>query len=129
MREQSTLFTNLVRGEALVARDVNDLLYGSLDMLVLKALAWGPRHGYTIAQWIEDRAKGELAIVDVALYKALHRLESAGAVDAEWGVSANNRRAKYYSLTAKGRRALAAEAAVWRRYAAAVGAVLDSAKA
>jgi transcriptional regulator len=129
MREQSTLFTNLVRGEALVARDVNDLLYGSLDMLVLKALAWGPRHGYTIAQWIEDRAKGELAIVDVALYKALHRLESAGAVDAEWGVSANNRRAKYYSLTAKGRRALAAEAAVWRRYAAAVGAVLDSVEA
>jgi transcriptional regulator len=129
MRERSTLFTNLVRGEALVARDVNDLLYGSLDMLVLKALAWGPRHGYTIAQWIEDRAKGELAIVDVALYKALHRLESAGAVDAEWGVSANNRRAKYYSLTAKGRRALAAEAAVWRRYAAAVGAVLDSVEA
>jgi transcriptional regulator len=129
MREQSTLFTNLVRGEALVARDVNDLLYGSLDMLVLKALAWGPRHGYTIAQWIEDRAKGELAIVDVALYKALHRLESAGAVDAEWGVSANNRRAKYYSLTAKGRHALAAEAAVWRRYAAAVGAVLDSVEA
>lgn len=129
MREPSTLFTNLVRGEALVARDVNDLLYGSLDMLVLKALAWGPRHGYTIAQWIEDRAKGELAIVDVALYKALHRLESAGAVDAEWGVSANNRRAKYYSLTAKGRRALAAEAAVWRRYAAAVGAVLDSVEA
>jgi transcriptional regulator len=129
MREQSTLFTNLVRGEALVARDVNDLLYGSLDMLVLKALAWGPRHGYTIAQWIEDRAKGELAIVDVALYKALHRLESAGAVDAEWGVSANNRRAKYYSLTAKGRRALAAEAAVWRRYAAAVRAVLDSVEA
>lgn len=112
-----------------MARDVNDLLYGSLDMLVLKALAWGPRHGYTIAQWIEDRAKGELAIVDVALYKALHRLESAGAVDAEWGVSANNRRAKYYSLTAKGRRALAAEAAVWRRYAAAVGAVLDSVEA
>jgi transcriptional regulator len=129
MREPSTLFTNLVRGEAPVARDVNDLLYGSLDMLVLKALAWGPRHGYTIAQWIEDRAKGELAIVDVALYKALHRLESAGAVDAEWGVSANNRRAKYYSLTAKGRRALAAEAAVWRRYAAAVGAVLDSVEA
>jgi transcriptional regulator len=129
MREPSTLFTNLVRGEAPVARDVNDLLYGSLDMLVLKALAWGPRHGYTIAQWIEDRAKGELAIVDVALYKALHRLESAGAVDAEWGVSANNRRAKYYSLTAKGGRALAAEAAVWRRYAAAVGAVLDSVEA
>jgi PadR family transcriptional regulator, regulatory protein PadR len=112
-----------------VARDVNDLLYGSLDMLVLKALAWGPRHGYTIAQWIEDRTKGELAIVDVALYKALHRLESSGAVDAEWGLSANNRRAKYYSLTAKGRRALVAEARVWRRYAAAVGAVLDSAEA
>jgi transcriptional regulator len=112
-----------------MARDVNDLLYGSLEMLVLKALAWGPRHGYTIAQWIEDRTKGELAIVDVALYKALHRLENAGAVHAEWGLSSNNRRAKYYSLTAKGRRALVSEAALWRRYAAAVAAVLDSAGA
>jgi PadR family transcriptional regulator len=113
----------------MVARDVNDLLYGSLDVLVLKALAWGPRHGYAIAEWIEERAKGELTIVDVALYKSLHRLEQAGAVDAEWGLSANNRRAKYYSLTAKGRRALADEADVWRRYAKAVGAVLNAAEA
>jgi transcriptional regulator len=112
-----------------MARDVNDLLHGSLDMLVLKALAWGPRHGYAIAKWIEDRTKGELEIVDVAMYKALHRLELADAVDAEWRLSANNRRAKYYSLTAKGRRALAAETDVWKRYAKAVGAVLGSSEA
>lgn len=112
-----------------MARDVNDLLHGSLDVLVLKALAWGSRHGYAIAEWIEDRTKGELQIVDVALYKSLHRLEEAGAVDAEWGLSANNRRAKYYSLTTRGRRALVAESDLWRRYAKAVGSVLDSAEA
>jgi len=112
-----------------VARDVNDLLHGSLDVLVLKALAWGPMHGYAIVEWIGKRTKGTLAIVDVALYKSLHRLEAAGAVDAEWGLSANNRRAKYYSLTGKGRRALLAEADVWRRYAAAVSAVIDTAEA
>jgi PadR family transcriptional regulator PadR len=113
----------------MVARDVNDLLYGSLDMLVLKALAWGPRHGYDIVEWIEERTKGELVIVDVALYKSLHRLEQAGGVDAEWGLSANNRRAKYYTLTAKGRRALAAEADIWKRYARAVSAVLNTSEA
>jgi transcriptional regulator len=112
-----------------VARDVNDLLHGSLDVLVLKALAWGPRHGYAIAEWIEERTKDELTIVDVALYKSLHRLENAGAVDAEWGLSANNRRAKYYALTAKGRRALVAEADVWQRYAKAVSAVLSASEA
>jgi PadR family transcriptional regulator, regulatory protein PadR len=96
---------------------------------VLKALAWGPRHGYDIAEWIEERTDGELSIVDVALYKSLHRLEETGTVDAEWGLSANNRRAKYYSLTAKGRRALVAEADVWRRYAKAVTAVLNTSEA
>ena len=111
-----------------MARDVNDLLHGSLDVLVLKALAWGPKHGCAIVDWIGERTRGELAIVDVALYKSLHRLEAAGSVDAEWGLSANNRRAKYYALTGKGRRALTAEADVWRRYARAVTAVLDAAE-
>ncbi|HEX3866266.1 MAG TPA: PadR family transcriptional regulator [Gemmatimonadaceae bacterium] len=106
-------------------RDASDLLHGTLDVLVLKTLTLGPMHGYSIAEWIERHADGELVIVDAALYKALHRLEEAGAVDAEWGLSENNRRAKYYSLTPRGRAQLRAEAATWRRYAAAVGRILE----
>jgi PadR family transcriptional regulator PadR len=109
-----------------MSRDVNDLLHGTLDVLVLKALSWTPMHGYAIAKWIEGRTRGDLAIVDAALYKALHRLEQAGRVASEWGLSENNRRAKYYSLTARGRQALRAEAATWRRYAAAVFRVLEA---
>src|SRR5438132_7033163 len=108
------------------ARESNDLLHGTLDVLVLKTLSWAPMHGYAIAQWIEQRTRGELEIVDAALYKALHRLEQSRAVDAEWGLSDNNRRAKYYSLTARGRQLLKAEAATWRRYAAAVFRVLEA---
>ena len=109
-----------------MARDTNDLLHGTLDVLVLKTLSWGPMHGYAIAQWIEDRTRGDLEIVDAALYKALHRLAEGGAIDAEWGLSDNNRRAKYYSLTARGRQLLKAEAATWRRYANAVVRVLEA---
>ena len=83
-------------------------------------------HGYAIAEWIEQRGDGDLVIVDAALYKALHRLEEAGSIDAEWGVSENNRRAKYYSLTPRGRAQLRAEAATWRRYASAVGRILEA---
>jgi len=101
-----------------------DLVRGTLDLLILKTLSWGPMHGYTIAEWIERHAGGDLVIVDAALYKALHRLEDAEAVQSEWGLSDNNRRAKYYSLTAKGRARLRAETAVWRRYASAVGRIL-----
>jgi PadR family transcriptional regulator, regulatory protein PadR len=107
-------------------RDPNDLLHGTLDVLVLKTLSWAPMHGYAIAQWIEQRTRSELVIVDAALYKALHRLEQSGDVDAEWGLSDNNRRAKYYSLTPRGRQMLKAEAATWRRYAAAVFRVLEA---
>jgi PadR family transcriptional regulator, regulatory protein PadR len=107
-------------------RDASDLLHGTLDVLVLKTLTWGPMHGYAIAEWIEQRGDGDLVIVDAALYKALHRLEEAGAIDADWGVSENNRRAKYYSLTARGRAQLRAEAATWRRYASAVGRILEA---
>jgi PadR family transcriptional regulator, regulatory protein PadR len=107
-------------------RDANDLLHGTLDVLVLKTLSWTPMHGYAIARWIEERTRGELAIVDAALYKALHRLEQSGAIAAEWGLSENNRRAKYYSLTARGRQALKADAATWRRYATAVARVLEA---
>ena len=107
-------------------RDASDLLHGTLDVLVLKTLSWGPMHGYSIAEWIEQHGSGDLVIVDAALYKALHRLEDAGAIEAEWGLSDNNRRAKYYSLTSRGRAMLRAEAATWRRYAAAVGRILEA---
>ena len=107
-------------------RDASDLLHGTLDVLVLKTLSWGPMHGYSIAQWIEQRTRGDLEIVDVALYKSLHRLERSGAVQSEWGLSENNRRAKFYSLTPQGRQLLRAEAATWRRYANAVVRVLET---
>jgi PadR family transcriptional regulator, regulatory protein PadR len=107
-------------------RDANDLMHGTLDVLVLKTLSWAPMHGYNIAQWIEERTRGELAIVDAALYKALHRLEAEGAIASEWGLSENNRRARYYSITPRGRQLLRADAATWRRYASAVARVLEA---
>ena len=103
-----------------------DLLHGTLDVLILKALAGGPRHGYAIARWIEERTGGVLAIEDAALYKALHRLEAQRALAAEWGQSETNRRAKYYQVTPRGRRLLQAESRVWERYAGAVSAVLGT---
>jgi transcriptional regulator len=84
-------------------------------------------HGFGLSKWIEQRTKNELEIVDSALYKALHRLEDNGAIDAEWGVSENNRRAKYYSLTARGRQMLRAEIATWKRYVAAISHVIETA--
>jgi PadR family transcriptional regulator PadR len=107
-------------------RTANDLLHGTLDVLVLKTLSWGPMHGYSIAQWIEQRVAGDLEIVDTALYKALHRLEHSGAIESEWGLSDNNRRARYYSLTPRGRQLLRAETSTWRRYASAVARVLEA---
>jgi transcriptional regulator len=110
-----------------MARETNDLLHGTLDLLVLKTLSWAPMHGYGITKWIEQATKGELEILDSALYKALHRLEDAGAIATEWGISDNNRRAKYYSLTARGRQLLRAETATWKRYVAAVSGVIETA--
>lgn len=109
-----------------MARNLDDLRHGTLDVLVLKALSSEPMHGYAIAKWVGDRASGELTIIDAALYTALHRLEAAGAIQSEWGLSDNNRRAKYYSLTARGRQALRAELAAWRKYSRAVNAVLET---
>jgi PadR family transcriptional regulator len=106
-------------------RDAKDLLHGTLDLLVLRALATEPMHGFTLSKWIDERTNGELGIVDSALYKALHRLEDSGAVHADWGASENNRRAKYYSLTARGRQMLRAEIANWRHYVATVTVVLE----
>lgn len=108
-------------------RDTSDLLRGTLDLLVLKALATQPLHGFGLSRWIEDRTRNELEIVDSALYKALHRLEDDGAITAEWGVSENNRQAKYYSLTPRGRQMLRAETATWKRYVSAVSGVLEGA--
>ena len=107
--------------------DSLDLLRGTLDVLVLRACTWGPRHGYAVARWIEDATTGTLQIEEGALYHALHRLEKRGWVTSEWGVSETNRRAKYYTLTAAGRKQLAAQTATWARYAHAVSAALGTA--
>ncbi len=97
-----------------------DLLRSSLDLLVLKSLTWGPRHGYGVAEWINQSTGGHLLIEEGTLYPALHRLEARGWIEPEWGVSENNRRAKYYALAPKGRSALRAEQSTWERYVAAV---------
>ena len=103
-----------------------DLLQGTLDVLVLKTLSWGPRHGYAVARWIAETTDDALAVEEGALYTALHRLEKRGLVESEWGVSENNRRAKYYQLTGDGRAALRAQTARWTRYADAVFKVLHT---
>jgi transcriptional regulator len=110
-----------------VATTVLDLLRGTLDVLVLKALTWGPRHGYAVARWIDDATAGTLQIEEGALYHGLHRLEKRGWVTAEWGLSEANRRAKYYTLTVDGRQQLVAQTATWTRYAEAVFMALRTA--
>ena len=107
-----------------MAADPMDLLQGTLDVLILRSLADRPRHGYDVSRWIRERTDGTLRIEDAPLYKALHRLEHAGCIAAEWGLSENNRRARYYRLTAAGRRRLRRDALAWRRYASAVANVL-----
>ena len=104
-----------------------ELLQGTLDVLVLKTLSWGPRHGYAVARWIAETSGAELQIEEGALYTALHRLEKRGWVEAEWGLSENNRKAKFYQLTARGRAQLRAEVATWQRYTKAVAGVLEPA--
>jgi PadR family transcriptional regulator PadR len=101
------------------------LLQGTLDVLVLRALAWQPMHGYAVSEWIRQRTDGTIVIEDAPLYKALHRLERDGAVTAEWGVSENNRKARFYRLSPAGRRLLRAEESSWRQYAAAMARVLE----
>ncbi|HEX6132791.1 MAG TPA: PadR family transcriptional regulator [Longimicrobiales bacterium] len=101
-----------------------DLLQGTLDMLILKALSWGSMHGYEVTRWLEEQSGAALRIEEGSLYPALHRLARRGLVKAEWGVSENNRRAKYYTLTAEGRRQLRAETQSWAMFSAVVGRVL-----
>jgi PadR family transcriptional regulator PadR len=102
------------------------LLQGTLDVLVLKALEGEARHGYGVADWVRSRTGGTLDIEDGALYTALHRMERRGWLTSDWGVSENNRRAKYYGLTAAGAAKLADASAEWTRYAEAVFSVLGS---
>jgi PadR family transcriptional regulator, regulatory protein PadR len=107
-----------------MAEDNLNLLQGTLDMLVLKALLFGPLHGYAVAGWIRDTTGGTLEIEEGALYTALHRMEKRGWLRSEWGLSENNRRAKFYALTAEGRRHFGAARDSWTRYAEAVFQVL-----
>jgi transcriptional regulator len=113
-------------GEAKKAT-TGEMLPGTLDMLILKTLSRGDLHGYAIVQFIQSASRDVLKVEEGALYPALHRLEVRGLLRAEWGTSENNRRAKYYRLTAAGRRELDDESAYWNRVAAAVTRVMQTA--
>ncbi len=104
------------------------LLQGTVDVLILRTLAWQPMHGYDISRWIRERSGGRLEVEGAALYQALHRLERRKLLAPSWGTSANNRRAKFYDLTAAGRKRLQADTASWHDYADAVSAVLAPAE-
>jgi transcriptional regulator len=101
-----------------------DLLQGTLDVLVLRALSFGRAHGYGVARFIHDGSGGEFRILDGALYTSLHRMEERGWVSSEWGTSEKGKRAKFYKLTAAGKRALRSEEASWDRYVSAVAKVM-----
>lgn len=105
------------------------LLRGTLDLLVLKALTWGPRHGYAVAEWVHAVTDGAVLVEEGPLYTALHRLERYGWLSATWGYSDNNRKAKYYELTRAGRAELRAETEAWERYSRAIGKALAVAHA
>jgi PadR family transcriptional regulator len=104
-----------------------ELMQGTLDMLILKTLSRGALHGYAIAESIERTSEDVLHVEEGALYPALHRLESRGLLAAEWGVSDNNRRAKFYRLTAAGRRQLAQETSYWARMSAGIARIMETA--
>jgi PadR family transcriptional regulator PadR len=107
-----------------MSKTPTDLLHGTLDVLVLKALSWRPMHGFEVSTWLRERSRGTLEIDDAGLYKALYRLEAKGAIESTWRMSENNRRARYYAPTAEGRRRLRSETSEWRAYALAVSRVL-----
>jgi transcriptional regulator len=112
-----------------MSTDTGELLQGTLAILVLKALLASPAHGYAIARWVEETTEDVLRIEEGSLYPALRRVEDRGWVTSEWGISENNRRARFYTITAAGRAHLRAEARVWLRYAGAVTRVLRAAPA
>jgi len=103
----------------------NDLLQGTLDMLILKALANGPLHGYSVVRWIHEKTEDVLRVEEGSLYPALHRLEERGWIRCEWGLSKNNRQAKYYKLTRAGRKQLEIESASWDRLSAAISTIMQ----
>lgn len=103
-----------------------DVLQGTLDLLILKTLGWGPKHGYGVSKWIHERTDNVLLVEDAALYQALHRLDRKGLIESEWGLSENNRRARFYALTTAGRAQLQHELTQWRDYAAAVFKVVEA---
>jgi transcriptional regulator len=103
-----------------------DLLQGTLDVLVLKAISWGPRHGHGVARVIRDSTSGTLEVTDGSLYVALHRLEERGLVDSEWGLSDKGKRARFYRLTTTGRQRLKTETAAWQRYVQTVTRLLTA---
>ena len=105
-----------------------DLIKGTLDVLVLKTLSWGPMHGYAVSRWIRQASGDELAVEEGALYPALRRLERKGLLAAEWGETETGREARFYELTSEGREALRSEVGTWRRYVAAMARVLDAAE-
>ena len=102
------------------------LLQGTLDVMILKALSWGPMHGFAVAKWIRSTTDDVLQIDDGALYPALHRMEHRGLIDADWDLTENKRRAKYYRMTPKGRQELRARSSSWDRYASAVSKVIHA---
>ena len=102
----------------------SERLQGTVDVLILKTLAWKPMHGYAVAQFLADKSRGELAVEGAALYQGLHRLERKGLIRSRWGTSETKRRVRVYELTSAGRTQLADEADGWKRYAAAVSRVL-----
>lgn len=101
-----------------------DLLQGTLDVLVLRALSWGPKHGYAVARFIRDGSNDRFRILDGALYTSLHRMEERGWVESEWGTSDKGKRAKFYHITQPGRQALLAETETWNQYVTAVANVM-----
>lgn len=103
-----------------------DMLQGTLDMLVLKALSWGPNHGYGVARWLESMTDDALRVEEGSLYPALHRMQKRGWISSQWGVSDRNRRAKYYALTQEGRDQLREEEQTWQLFTSAVAKVMRS---
>lgn len=99
---------------------------GAIELLILKTLSWGPRHGYAIARWIQDTTDDALSVEEGSLYPALHRLENKGLIESSWGVSENNRQAKFYGLTSDGKRTLRAESESWMRFAQAITKVVTA---
>jgi transcriptional regulator len=108
----------------MMKRSSVDVLQGSLDLLVLKTLSWGPMHGFGIARWLRQLTDDVLQVEEGSLYPALYRMDNRGWIKSEWRLTENNRRAKYYRLTAAGRRQFAAESGEWLRFAGAMSKVL-----